>query len=117
MQVKVLVAEDDLDVQKVVGDILHINFNDIEIERALDCNSLRQKIGSADPPYDLVLLDQDQTDDAGKNALDIIRDEFPYALARLVAIGDLQSDPDVPFIAKPFSLDEFGKIVKQICTA
>jgi response regulator of citrate/malate metabolism len=115
MKIKVLVAEDDLDVHKVVGDILHINFNDIEIERALDCNSLRLKIRSANPAYDLILLDQDQTDDTGKDLLEVIREEFPQVLSRLVIIGGIQSAPDIPFIAKPFSLDDFGKIVKQIC--
>ena len=116
MTIRVLVADEDLDVHELVDDILHINFKDVAIDRAMDRNSIRAKIRSMQIPYDLILLG----DDGEKGFVEIVHEECPALIKKSVMIcpegsNHIEKWGDIPRIAKPFSLDDFGETVGKIC--
>ena len=122
MAVRVLVADYDSDMHELVNDILHINFRDVVIERVQDSAGLRSKISSGSNQYNLILLDGYQTDTDGREIIDVLQDEFPDVLGKVIMICGTASDCRirqdrcaVPCLVKPFSLDDFGEIVKKIC--
>lgn len=116
MIVRVLVAADDLDVHKLVDDILHINFKDVVIDRAMDTNSIRSKIRSMQKPYDIILLG----DDGAKGYIEILHEECPALMKKAVMIcpegsNQIEKWGDILHINRPFSLDAFGEILGKIC--
>jgi hypothetical protein len=116
MPIRVLVADDDLDVHELVDDILHINFKDVAIDRVMDLNGVRAKIRSMKIPYDIILLG----DDGMKGFVEIINEECPALIKKTVIIcpeGSPLVDKwsDIPRIVKPFSLDDFGEVLGKIC--
>jgi DNA-binding response OmpR family regulator len=122
MSVRVLVADDDLDVQELVNDILLINFTDVSVERVLDVQTLRKKLGAAKRPYDLIIATSALADPKGTSALSIIRNEFAAYRGKTVILEDTAGKvprgaeaAGIPILTKPFSLDEFGDIVRKIC--
>ena len=122
MPVRVLVADDNLDSQELVNDILLINFKDVSVERVLDAATLRKKLSAAKKPYDLVIAASNLADPRGASALAIIRDEFAAYRDRTVILedapGKVPRGPEtagIPVLTKPFSLDEFGDRVRTIC--
>jgi hypothetical protein len=116
MPIRVLVADDDLDVHELVDDILHINFKDVAIDRAMDHSGVRAKIRSMKIPYDIILLG----DDGMKGFVEIVNEECPALMKKTIMIcpeGSNQIDKwsDIPQIVKPFSLDDFGEVLGKIC--
>jgi hypothetical protein len=116
--VRVLVGDEDLDVHELVDDILHINFKDVAIDRAMDPNGIRTKIRAMELPYDLILLG----DDGMKGLVEIVNEERPDLVKKTVMICPEESNhiekwSDVPRILKPFSLDDFGEVLERICAA
>jgi hypothetical protein len=116
MTTRVLMVDEDLDVQELVNDILHINFKDVLIDRAMDVSGLHTRINPLQTQYDLVLIGDDGT----KGFIDIIGKECPSLLKKAVLIcsehsAALQKWRDIPSIVKPFSLDDFGEILGKIC--
>jgi hypothetical protein len=115
MTIRVLIADDNLDVQELVDDILHINFKDVFIDHAMDISGIRTRLSPSQIPYDLVLLGEDGT----KGFLDSIANESPSLLKKTIIIcSDQAAIPekwrDIPCIVKPFSLDAFGEILGKI---
>jgi len=122
MATKVLVLDDDLDVHELVNDILCITYKDVSVDRALDADSFRDKVMSAKTAYDLVLIASGEADEAGKDAVSIVLDEFPGLLKITAIIEETaatvrfdRSGAAIPLIKKPFSLDEFSEVIKKIC--
>ena len=122
MGVKVLVADDDLDVHELVNDILCITFKDVTVDRVLDADSFRAKARAPKKHYDLILVSSDVADASGKDILSIIFDEFPALVKKTVVIEETaatarfdRSGAPLPLIKKPFSLDEFSGVIKKIC--
>jgi hypothetical protein len=122
MAVKVLVADDDLDVHELVNDILCISIKDVVVDRVLDADSLRAKILSEKQRYDLVLVASDLTDATGKDGISIVLDEFPGLTKKTAVIEESgassrldRSGAPLPLIKKPFSLDEFSGVIRKIC--
>jgi hypothetical protein len=116
MPIRVLVADDDLDVHELVDDILHINFKDVAIDRVMDLNGVRAKIRSMKIPYDIILLG----DNGIKGFIEIVNEECPALMKKTVLICPEGSPPvdkwsDIPRIVKPFSLDDFGEVLGKIC--
>ena len=116
MPIRVLVADDDLDVHELIDDVLHINFRDVAIDRVMDPNSVRAKIRSMKVPYDIILLG----DDGMKGFIEIVNEECPALMKKTVMICPEGSDhidkwSDIPRIDKPFSLDDFGEVLGKIC--
>jgi hypothetical protein len=116
MTVHVLVGDEDLDVHELVDDILHINFKDVAIDRAMDQNGIRTKIRSMQVPYDIILLG----DNGMKGFVEIVQEECPALMKKTVMIcpegsNHLDKWSDIPHIHKPFSLDDFGEMLGKIC--
>lgn len=120
---KILIADDDLDSHELVRDILQINFRDVEIDRALSSNSFLTKIQEAKPQYDLVLYNLEMENDENNKLLSKICSEFPAICKRTVLFSDSKPESmppefnSMPFISKPFSLDQFGEVVKKTCAS
>ncbi len=122
MPINVLVASADLDVHELVADILEIIFKEVNLDRVMDIDRVREKIHSGEFAYNLILLDYHICNVDGKTDLLAI-DELPQpALERLVIIVDAAEgvtvDPgleNIPMVTKPFSLDEFDHIVRSAC--
>lgn len=122
MSVRVLVADDDLDVHEFLRDVLEISFDDVEIDKALDQEAFRRSIKDADPPYNLILLDYGLDGPDGTRVIELLNGEFSRLRDRTVFLDGLREEMDtdervkgIPIIRKPFSLDTFGDIVKKAC--
>jgi hypothetical protein len=122
MAVKVLVVDSDLDVHELVNDILCINFKDVTVDRVLDADSFRARVRSLKKQYDLLLVASGVADDSGKDIVSIVLDEFPALAKKMAVIEETaalarfdRSGAPLPFIKKPFSLDEFSSVIKKIC--
>jgi PleD family two-component response regulator len=117
--VNVLVADDDFDSYRLVNDILEINFRDVQIERALNRQSLFSKLQQFDKQYDLILLNPDLEESDRFEIIEKIRQINEDLIDRIVLIGSDFSAESLPeemyFITKPFSLDCFGEVVKKAC--
>jgi DNA-binding response OmpR family regulator len=122
MPVRVIVADENLDVQELVNDILLINFKDVSVERVLEAQGLRDKLDKSKRPYDLIIAASGLADPQGKSALAIIREEFQAYTGKTVILEDTSGQvtrgplaAGIPILTKPFSLDEFGDCVRKIC--
>ncbi|KMQ52496.1 hypothetical protein CHISP_0763 [Chitinispirillum alkaliphilum] len=118
--IKVLIADEDLDSHELLSDILHINFHEVEVERAHDCNSFLNKISQPDIKYDLILYSSVFLKDQPEMLLQV-KNENPDAFARIVLLVDAhESLPEnrelknLPSISKPFSLDHFGEVIRKV---
>ena len=122
MPVKVLVADESLDVHELVNDILLINFKDVAADRVMEAEGFRAKLGSKRPGYNLIIIGSGLVDASGKSVISILCDEFPqYRGIALILQDETGQVPDnpmikkIPVLAKPFSLDEFSDRIKKIC--
>jgi DNA-binding NtrC family response regulator len=122
MPVRVLVADENLDVQELVNDILLINLKDVAVDRALSAEGLRTRLASVEHSYSLIVAASTLVDSNGNSALRIIRREFPEYVSKTVALEDAHGEAraaaenaDIPVLTKPFSLDEFGECITRIC--
>jgi hypothetical protein len=122
MPVKVLVADENLDVHELVNDILLINYKDVAVDRVLSAEGLREKLGAQNPGYKLIIMGSTLADASGKSAISILSEEFPQFRAMSVilqhAAGQVPDSPlikKIPVLEKPYSLDEFSDRIKKIC--
>jgi hypothetical protein len=122
MPVKVLVADENLDVHELVNDILLINYKDVAVDRVLEAEGFRAKLGAKHPGYNLIIIGSGLADASGKSAISILCEEFPqYRGAAVIlqqAAGQIPNTPmakKIPVLAKPYSLDEFSDCIKKIC--
>lgn len=120
---KILIADDDLESHEIIRDILQINFRDVVIDRALSSTSFLAKIQEAEPQYDLVLYNWEMEKDQNSSLFSKICSEFPQIFKRTILFSDSKSQSippefsSMPFISKPFSLDQFSEIVKKTCAS
>jgi DNA-binding NtrC family response regulator len=122
MAVNVLLADHDLDVHKLVADLLPIVFKNVSVDRVLKSEAVLEKLADPHVVFNLVIIDLQLGDVGGQNILAAIRDRFPHILDRMVLIMDSpdafpqgEDFENIPHVVKPFSLDEFGEIVKKAC--
>ncbi|HUI91110.1 MAG TPA: hypothetical protein VLX68_02580 [Chitinivibrionales bacterium] len=122
MPVKVLVADENLDVHELVNDILLINYKDVVVDRVLNAEALRAKLGTKQPGYHLIIIGSSLADASGKSAISILAEEFPQfrgiAVILQHAAGQVPDSPlikKIPVLTKPYSLDEFSDRIKKIC--
>jgi len=115
----VLVADCDMDSHELVNDILEINFKNVKIDRALCYDSFLNKLQNPGQQYDLILLNPETGKDTGNDTLATLQNSFPELLDRVILLADTQLDSSVvqslPVIYKPFSLDNFGEKLRQVC--
>ena len=99
--------------------------------RLVETKAIIEHHGYADPAamgrkarsdYHLIIVDGYKTDSGGKDLIDVLKEEFPDILGKVVMICETASDCKVrrdrlavPCLVKPFSLDDFGEVVKKIC--
>jgi DNA-binding NtrC family response regulator len=119
---RVLVVEDDLDQHKVILDILGITLKDAKVERAMNAASFLSKVRRPKTTYNLILFDLNFHAPSGTGVLSAIRAEMPLLEKSLVVMVNSMDEyraadaaKGLPCILKPFSLDSFSEIVKQVC--
>jgi len=124
MSIRVLVVEDDLNVHKVIDDILEVVYRDLKIDKALTTESLLGKIKQNDTTYDLVLFDIHFEEPAGRDLLLKLRTERPDLNQKIVILNGsyegISTDQDLkglPVILRPFSIDKFSETITNICAA
>lgn len=123
MAPRVLVVDDDLDTHQFLRDLLEINFENVEIDKALDRSGMLKKLREAEHPYDLVLLDYCLEGNGGTDAVGILNTEFPNLFARMILLNGspevIEADErvkGVPNVRKPFSLDTLSDTLKKTCS-
>ena len=123
MAIKALVVGNDLHVHKLVVDILEITFSDVTIEKTTNIQAMLKKIETQQYSYDLLVLDLQNSKKEDEVLVLNLRNKYPYLVSRTILLLDsIEEKPDdtilqnIPFIVKPFSLDEFGELVKEVCS-
>lgn len=122
MKFRVLIVDDDLDAHELLRDLLEINLDDVQIEKALDNESFVRKLDETKRPYDLLMVDYSLESNGGPDVVSAIERKSPDLLRRTVLLNAptevLERDPrvkNVPNLRKPFSLDSFSDIIKKTC--
>jgi len=120
MTIHVLIADNDSGIHELVNDMLHINFKDVTVERVRDRDSFRSRLKIGMSTYDLIIFDGYPTDNDGQEFINSLKEEFPGIMSKVIMLcgSGCSIHPDqceIPCLIKPFSLDDFGEIVKKIC--
>jgi response regulator RpfG family c-di-GMP phosphodiesterase len=130
MKTNVLVADDDMDVQQLMCDVLEISLRNVKVERALSLPVFWSKLPAPpDMPWHLVVLSAEYIKEDPAGFMERFTAANPDAAGRFVIVGtaaeaaDMESYAEsagesvksVPFLIKPFSLEGFEELVKQIC--
>ena len=120
--IKVLIIDDDLDSHELLNDVLHINFPDVSVERALDSQSFLKKISKPDAEYDLVLF-RSGVLESESDILTQAQNHFPALLDKTVLMTNDKKESfenpvlkKLPKVSKPFSLDHFGEVIRNVLT-
>ena len=126
MQIKVLIADDDMNVQRLMDNVVEINFRDVAIERALSPQSFWKKVSDADadaPPYNFIFLNVEYIKEEPEGFLERLKTANPNAPDKLILMGsaaDVEACGEdikkLPLLDKPFSLDKFEEVVKAVHT-
>jgi len=123
-QVKVLVADDDLNMHQVIEDIVEICFRDVQIDRVMSSPAFVARLREDPNAYDIILFDLHLHQPSGSRALPSVLTEFPSIRGRLVVIAPADEDVDVvaeardlPRVGFPFSLDDFTETVRKVYEA
>ena len=123
MAITVLVVGNDLHVHKLVVDILEITFSDVTLEKATNTQAMLKKIETQQYSYDLLVLDLQNSKKEDEVLVLNLRNKYPHLASRMILLLDsIEEKPDdtilqgIPFVVKPFSLDAFGELVKQVCS-
>jgi len=121
MQIKVLIAEDDMDVQHLMYDLVEINFRDVVIERALSLQSFWKKVSVADSNYRFIFLTTEYIKEEPDDFWGRLRAASPDAPDKVILMGgkaDIEACGEeiaqLPLLEKPFSLDKFEEAVKAV---
>jgi DNA-binding NtrC family response regulator len=130
MKTNILVADDDMDVQQLMCDALEISLRKVRIERAMSLSGFWAKLPAApDKPWQLVVLSAEYIKEEPAGFMERFMAANPEAAGRVVIVGTaadaavLESYAETagegvkaaPFLVKPFSLDGFEELVKQVC--
>jgi hypothetical protein len=86
--IRVLVADSNLDSHELIQDIVHINFRNVQIERAHNCESFLTKVSSAQPQYNLILYSVRMENESGKNILSDLFAQNPELFKRMILMSE-----------------------------
>ena len=122
MPINVLIVGSDLSAHKLLTDILEITFNNTKIEKATNAQTMLDKFKTQHYKYDLLILDLQISKKDEEVLILNLRSKYPHLFSRMILLLDsVEEKPEdtilqnIPYIVKPFSLDEFGELVKKIC--
>jgi len=123
MKTNVLVAAADMDVHQLVCDVLDICLRNVRVERAMSLQGFWAKIPAPpEQPWHMVFLSAEYIREEPDGFIDRLMAVNPNAVAKIVILGtvaDAESGGEgliaAPLLIKPFSLDRFEELVKQIC--
>lgn len=120
MAVRVLIVGGDIHIHKLVVDILEITFKETVIDRAINEEGLFGKLDSAESEYNLVIIDCPDNKKAVEDLFMTLTNSYPHVMSRLIILIDSQGVKpaddilqNISCVVKPFSLDEFGELVKK----
>jgi hypothetical protein len=120
MMTRIIIADNDLDSHELIDDLIEINFQDAMIEHAVTFESFLDKLDSSADKYDLILYNLDFKVPGEKDIVTFLTEKYPQVLDRVICIDSEQyahgADYNgIPTLARPFSLDLFGEVVKKVC--
>ena len=120
VMVRVLIADSDLDTLELVDDLIELNFSHVRIVRALTKEAFYRKLETAEKPFDLILFNLSLHQQAETGIIDELRSRHPELLDRMVFLSsgsddDIKEPDNFPVLKRPFSLDQFGEVVKKAC--
>lgn len=122
MPINVLIVGSDLSAHKLLTDILEITFNNTKIEKATNAQTMLDKFKTQHYKYDLLILDLQISKKDEEVLILNLRSKYPHLFSRMILLLDsVEEKPEdtilqnISYIIKPFSLDEFGDLVKKIC--
>jgi DNA-binding NtrC family response regulator len=124
IKTNVLVADDYMGSHRLMSDVLEINFKAVRVERAVSLQSFWAKLPAPpeDQPWHLVFLSADLVKEEPEGLMDRVKAANPDVIGKMIIVGtaaDAESLEDdvkaVPFLIKPFSLDRFEELIKQVC--
>ncbi len=120
MAVQILIVGNDIHIHKLVVDILEITFSTVTIVRATNEEGLFSKLKSSESEYDLIIIDCHNNKKEDEKLLLALRHSYPQLINRLIVLIDTEAEkPDneilqgISSVLKPFSLDDFGELVKK----
>jgi len=121
MKITVLIADDDMDVQHLMYDLVEINFRDVVIERALSLQSFWKKVSVEDNPYRFIFLTTEYIKEEPDDFLGRLRaanSDAPDSVILMGSAADIEACGEdikqLPLLKKPFSLDDFEEAVKTV---
>lgn len=123
MKTNVLVADDDMAVHKLLCDVLEISLKGVRIERAMSLQSFWAKLPAPpeQQPWQLVFLSADYIREEPDGFIDRVAAVSPDVVGRVIAVGaatDTETSGGdlggLPFLVRPFSLDNFDALVKRL---
>jgi response regulator RpfG family c-di-GMP phosphodiesterase len=122
MKINVLVADDDMSALLLMHDALEINFRNAVVERALSPQSFWAKVAADEEnPWHLIFLSTEYIGETAADFSERIKAINPETMSKIILTGqkqDFDSLADdirrLPFLAKPFSLDQFEEMIKQV---
>jgi DNA-binding NtrC family response regulator len=127
MKTNVLVADDDMDVQELMCDVLEISLRNVKVERAMSLQGFWAKLPAPpEQPWNLVFISVEYIKEEPAGFMERLAAANPDAACKVVVVGtaaDMESYADTvgesvkaaPFLVKPFSLDGFEELVKHLC--
>jgi len=130
MKTNVLVADDDMDVQELMCDVLEISLRRVRVERAMTLQGFWAKLPAPpEQPWHLVFISVEYIKEEPAGFMERLAAANPDAAAKIVIVGTAADAADIesyaetagkgvktaPFLVKPFSLDGFEEFVKRLC--
>ncbi|GBU21444.1 hypothetical protein R80B4_01335 [Fibrobacteres bacterium R8-0-B4] len=130
MKTNVLIADDDMDAQQLMCDVLEICLRKVKIERAMSLSGFWAKLpAQPEQPWHLIILSSEYIKEEPAGFMERFAAVNPDAVDRLVIVGTAEDAADMesyaesagesvkaaPFLITPFSLDGFEELVKQVC--
>jgi len=121
MSVRVLIIGNDVHIHKLVVDIIEITFKEVTIDRAANEEALLSKLDSQEYSYNLIIFDCHNDKETDEELITSLKNTRPHLLDHLIVLIDSEAEKPaeevlqkISYVIKPFSLDEFGELVKKI---
>jgi DNA-binding NtrC family response regulator len=124
MKTNVLVADNDMDVHQLVCDVLEICLRNVKVERAMSLQGFWAKLpAQPEQPWHVVFLSAEYIKEEPDGFADRLTAVNPNVIGKVVILG-AEADAELcgegglmaaPLLVKPFSLDRFEELVKQVC--